>query len=134
MVPCSIASRSLRDYADVEEALVLGVAEPLEGALVLVAVTAATAPRRSRVAEVRHHVPEPVGVDAVVGVDRDTSTSAATWPRAKFSAPAFEAFQRGNVEEAGRARPGGARSARLDRLPDGRVAGVVVDHRDFVVG
>ncbi|CRQ88084.1 hypothetical protein PAERUG_E5_London_17_VIM_2_12_12_05150 [Pseudomonas aeruginosa] len=121
------------DHADVEEALVLGVAEPLEGALVLVAVVLRRLHHGDpRVAEVRHHVPEPVGVDAVVGIDhRDHLDVRRHVAQGEVQRAGLEAFQRGDVEEAEALAQ--ARAVRLDRLPDGRVAGVVVDHQDFVV-
>ncbi len=121
------------DHADVEEALVLGVAELLEQAFVLVAIVL----RRlhhgdSRVGEVRDHVLEPVAVHAVVRVDHRDDFGVGRGVRQDVvQRAALEAVQRCDVEEAE------ARAELLavvaHRLPDRGVLGVVVDDQDFEI-
>ena len=116
-----------------EEALVLGVAELLEGALVAVAVVLRRLHHGDlRVAEVRHHVLEPVAVDAVVRVDHRHHFGVRRGVRQDVvQRAALEAFDRCHVEEAeARAQLG---AVGFHRLPHGRVLGVVVDDDDFVI-
>ncbi|MNO81125.1 hypothetical protein D3C76_723510 [compost metagenome] len=121
------------DHADVEEAFVFRVAELLEGAFVLVAVVLRRLHHGDlRIGEVRHHVLEPVAVDAVVGVDHCHHFGIRRGMRQDVvQRAALEAGQRRDVEEAeARAE---LLAVGLHRFPDSRVPGVVVDDDDFVV-
>ena len=61
-------------------------------------------------------LPEPVGVDAVVGVDhRDHLDVRRHVAQGEVQRAGLEAFQRGDVEEAEALAQ--ARAVRLDRLP-----------------
>ncbi|MNH07204.1 hypothetical protein D3C79_665930 [compost metagenome] len=85
-----------------------------------------------RVGEVRHHVLEPVAVDAVVRVDHCDHFGILGGVRDQIiQRTALETGQGRNVEELEALAEHLAVS--LDRLPDRRVLGVVVDDQDFVV-
>ncbi|MNM56584.1 hypothetical protein D3C81_677590 [compost metagenome] len=121
------------DHADVEKALVLAVAQLLEGAFVLVAIVLRRLHHGDfRVAEVRDHVLEPVAVHAVVRVDHRDHFGILGGVRDQVvQRAALEAGQRCHVEELEARAEGFAIIAH--RFPDRRVLGVVVDDQDFEV-
>ena len=122
------------DHANVEKALVLAVAQLLERAFVLVAVVLRRLHHGNfRVGEVRHHVLEPVAVDAVVRVDHRDHFGVLGGVRDQVVQRAtLETGQGRDVEELETLAE--FLAVGLQRLPHGRVLGVVVDHQHFVVG
>ena len=85
-----------------------------------------------RVDKVRHHVLEPVAINAVIGVDHGDHFSIWRGVRNEVIQRAtLEAGQGGDVEEFETRAQGGA--VVTHRLPHGRVFGVVVDQQHFEV-
>ena len=120
-------------HADAEEAVELPVAHALEGLALPVAVGL----RRLHdgdlgLVEVRHQAGQPVGIDHVVGVDDAHHLGARIGDlEAVVERAGLEAGPVGEVEEAEARTELGA--AALERLPQGLVAGVVVEDQDLEV-
>ena len=121
-------------HADVEKALVLGVAHLLEQGFVAVAVVLRGLDETDgRVGEIGDEVAQPARGNLVVAVDdRDHLGVGGGLPQREVEGAGLEAGQRRHVEEAEAFAEGGA--VGFDRPPDRLVLGVVVDDQDLEVG
>ena len=122
------------DHADMEKALVLGLAHRLESIVTTITVVLRSLNNRCIfIIKERHQVCQPLGGDLIIAVDNgDHFRLWSGFSQSKIERACFKPFQWRNVKEAETLTQQGAML--FNGLPHGRISGIVVDYQDFEIG